>query len=247
MPFLRVLYARKGRGQYLARLPKVFQRRRKERILQGEWLQQNENIVNDRIMDDKKAIEIPLGAKDSEPYKFEYTIPDGYEAEIKDGKVIVQKKESEDERIRKLLVWQVYQNIEDETNDLAQSVYDGIKGHDPDLEESIEDWKKCLSWLERQKEQKPTEFPKSEDYGIDGLYAVVDILQKTLGEVDGYQTDDGILEHKCAISAVKELYEQKLEVEKAAQHVYESWNGGTMDDVRRDMVELGKVLNARKK
>ena len=33
----------------------------------------------------------------------------------------------EDERIRKLLVWQVHRNIEDETNDLAQSVYDGIK------------------------------------------------------------------------------------------------------------------------
>ena len=35
-------------------------------------------------------------------------------------------------------------------------------------------------------------------------------------------------------------------LEKAARHVYESWMGGTMDDVRRDMVELGKVLNARK-
>lgn len=58
-------------------------------------------------------------------------------------------------------------------------------------------------------EQKPAELPKSEDYGIDGLYAAIDILQKTLGEVYGYQTDDGILEHKCAISAVKELYEQK--------------------------------------
>ena len=68
---------------------------------------------------------------------------------------------------------------------------------------------KWIAYLERQKEQKPTEFPKSEDYGIDGLYAAVDILQKTLGDVDGYQTDDGILEHKCAISAVKELYEQK--------------------------------------
>ena len=66
-------------------------------------------------------------------------------------------KESEDERIRKLLVWQVHRNIEDETNDLAQSVYDGIKGHDPDLEESIEDWKRCLAYLERQKEQKPAE------------------------------------------------------------------------------------------
>lgn len=61
--------------------------------------------------------------------------------------LIPELRESEDERIRKLLVWQVYRNIEDETNDLAQSVYDGIKGHDPDLEESIEDWKKCLAWL----------------------------------------------------------------------------------------------------
>lgn len=37
-----------------------------------------------------------------------------------------------------------------------------------------------------------------------------------------------------------------VDLEKAARHVYESWMGGTMDDVRRDMVELGKVLNARK-
>ncbi len=38
----------------------------------------------------------------------------------------------------------------------------------------------------------------------------------------------------------------KVDLEKAARHVYESWMGGTMDDVRRDMVELGTVLNARK-
>lgn len=35
-------------------------------------------------------------------------------------------------------------------------------------------------------------------------------------------------------------------LEEAARRVYESWMGGTMDDVRRDMVELGKVLNTRK-
>ena len=35
-------------------------------------------------------------------------------------------------------------------------------------------------------------------------------------------------------------------LEEAARHVYESWMGGTMDDVRRDMVELGTVLNVRK-
>jgi hypothetical protein len=36
-----------------------------------------------------------------------------------------------------------------------------------------------------------------------------------------------------------------VDLEKAARHVYESWMGGTMDDVRRDIVELGKVLNER--
>lgn len=38
-----------------------------------------------------------------------------------------------------------------------------------------------------------------------------------------------------------------VDLEKASRHVYESWNGGTMDDVRRDMVELGKVIKARNK
>lgn len=47
------------------------------------------------------------------------------------------------------------------------------------------------------------------DYGIDSLFHAQRILEKTLGSVDGYQSDDGILEHKCAISAVKKLYEQK--------------------------------------
>jgi hypothetical protein len=61
------------------------------------------------------------------------------------------------------------------------------------------------------KYDKSVELPKGEDYGIDGLYAAVDILKKTLGKVDGYQSDDGILEHKCAITAVKKLYEQLRE------------------------------------
>lgn len=47
-----------------------------------------------------------------------------------------------------------------------------------------------------------------EDYGIDGLWHAKNILEKTLGEVEGYQTDDGILDHKCAISAVDKLYKE---------------------------------------
>ena len=62
-----------------------------------------------------------------------------------------------------------------------------------------DEWSKRLS----------VELPKSQDYGIDGLYAAIDILTKTLGEVGGYQSDDGILAHKCSISAVKGLSKQK--------------------------------------
>lgn len=48
-----------------------------------------------------------------------------------------------------------------------------------------------------------------DDYGIDSLWHAKNILEKTLGEVEGYQTDDGILDHKCAISFIDKLYKQK--------------------------------------
>lgn len=44
----------------------------------------------------------------------------------------------------------------------------------------------------------------------------------------------------------KKQEQPEVDLEKASRNVYESWMGGTMDDVRRDMVELGKALNARK-
>ena len=65
-------------------------------------------------------------------------------------------------------------------------------------------------WDAEKKElNKIKEEVNGEDYGIDSLYHAQRILEKTLGKVDGYQSDDGILEHKCAITAVKKLYEYK--------------------------------------
>ena len=66
-------------------------------------------------------------------------------------------------------------------------------------------------WDDEKKELKKIddEEVNGEDYGIDSLYHAQRILEKTLGSVDGYQTDDGILDHKAAITAVKKLYEQK--------------------------------------
>lgn len=52
----------------------------------------------------KEIIEIPFGASDSELQEFEMTIPEGMTAKIKDGKIIVNKAESEDERIRKEII-----------------------------------------------------------------------------------------------------------------------------------------------
>ena len=76
----------------------------------------------------------------------------------------------------------------------------------------LKNMQKALAWLEKQKpveHSSEDENYNGEDYGIDGLWHAQKILEETLGKVDGYQTDDGILEHKCAIAAVNKLYEQK--------------------------------------
>lgn len=45
-----------------------------------------------------------------------------------------------------------------------------------------------------------------EDYGIDGLWHAINILEKTIGTVEGYQSDDGVLEHQIAIDTIKKIY-----------------------------------------
>lgn len=78
---------------------------------------------------EQKFIEIPFGANDSELKGWEYTIPDGMEAIVKDGKVIVREKESKDEKIKK----RIEQLIRLNTSGLE-------KTH-------------LLTWLEKQKEK----------------------------------------------------------------------------------------------
>lgn len=63
-------------------------------------------------------------------------------------------------------------------------------------------------WDAEKKELKKIEQSNEENYEIDGLFYAKTILEKTLGKVEGYQTDDGILEHKSAIIAVEKLCEQ---------------------------------------
>lgn len=71
---------------------------------------------------------------------------------------------------------------------------------------------------------------------------LVEVLELYWGKTN----DPGKAADLAYLERMKEQ-QPDADLKKAAQHVYESWMGGTMDDVRRDMVELGKVLDARKK
>lgn len=60
---------------------------------------------------------------------------------------------------------------------------------------------------------------------------------------------DGHTPQEAAERLYKYLQQEQPEtpvIEVTARCVYESWMGGTMNDVRRHMNELGRVLNARK-
>ena len=72
---------------------------------------------------------------DTKKPKTEYEIPEGYEAKIEGNKVILVQKESEDERIMRNLI----------------HFLELQKAHHADTSEIDE----CISYLERQKEQKP--------------------------------------------------------------------------------------------
>ncbi len=108
-----------------------------------------------------------------------------------------------------------YYSYEDVLEINKNSLYDNYQSH-PATKEQRERFFAAIhdagyEWDAEKKELKKFEDEEynEEDYGIDSLFHAQRILEKTLGKVDGYQSDDGILEHKCAISAVKKLYEQK--------------------------------------
>lgn len=101
----------------------------------------------------KEFIEIPFGAKDSELCGWEYTIPEGFVASIENGKIIVKKEESEDERIRKELVFYLGDMPED------TELRNGVTNRD------------VLAWLEKQG-QDPA-WSKEDEIGLgDALWAI---------------------------------------------------------------------------
>ena len=121
------------------------------------------------------------------------------------GKSLMEKefpelKESDDEKNVKNLINELKDSLR------AANCQNDATGGGHEKRIALLEW--GIAWIEKQGEKDYNELPNGEDYGIDSLYHALQILQATLGEVDGYQSDDGILEHECAISAVEKLYTQ---------------------------------------
>lgn len=62
--------------------------------------------------------------------------------------------------------------------------------------------------------------------------------------VTSFTWDDMV---ECYDDSHKQAEKDLAPLIEAATAVYEAWNGGTMDDVRREIVELGKRIMEAKK
>jgi len=102
---------------------------------------------------DKKEIEIPFGAFDSELMHQEINIPEGFEAKIKGNKIILKKTESEDEKIRKFLIKWIQDNYYHGTTEIPT--------------------KTLIAWLKKQDKNKTVEWSEDDNKR---LQRIIDFL-----------------------------------------------------------------------
>ena len=157
---------------------------------------------------ENKEMEIPFGAKDSELRESTYHIPDGMEAIIEGDKVIIRKKESEDERIREELISLVLKVMGREKDNLNDENYD-----------------KMLDWLEKQSKENMIEAlrmeyekgkaDEREQFEKERL-AQCDALTQEQAEIESEFVVNHIKKYNCqptfidAIEYGMKLQEQKL-------------------------------------
>ena len=91
----------------------------------------------------------------------------------------------------------------------GKAIHPATKEQSDQLKKAMADAGYTFDFEKKELKEIENEEYDGDDYGIDSLWHAKNILKKTLGKVDGYQTDDGILDHKCAITAVDKLYKQK--------------------------------------
>lgn len=132
----------------------------------------------------KEFIEIPFGAKDSELCGWEYIIPKGFVASIENGKIVVKKEESKDEKIRMALI-HYFSHPENTSFEYWEAI--------PKSE--------AIAWLEKQGEQNLTDKVESKFkegdwvvYEITGsVYQIKDCIENPYNHKYGYLTNDGYI------------------------------------------------------
>ena len=85
-------------------------------------------------------------------------IPEGYEARIEGNKVILERKESEDEGIRKFII----------------ACIDELRKANAENAEFNDRCSESIAYLERQKEQKPAEWSEEDEHYFQNLIMAVD-------------------------------------------------------------------------
>lgn len=71
---------------------------------------------------------------------------------------------------------------------------------------------KALSWIEKQKEQKPVKFNDDTEVGLD---RALQIVKHAKGNLRGYQSDDGIYECDHAIETLERILKNGIEQQSA--------------------------------
>ena len=145
---------------------------------------------------------LPFGAYDSENIGLEYTIPEGMEAIIEDGKVIVRKKESEDERIRERLI----EYFEGFRCGNAEIYWEGLLVDD------------VLCWLVKQEVNTEGDFGRGYDCGYQAGYSVAvnemkpKVATATLAseKQEGHKDFNKLYEDIAKSEWFKKSYEGKL-------------------------------------
>ena len=148
-------------------------------------------------------IEISFGAYDSETMGWTYTIPEGFTAKIEDGKIIVKKEESEDERIRLKMI----EHFKSKTKEKWCNM-------------PVND---IIAWLEKQKEQKHTlKFKVGDKVHLEG--DEINILTITGIEEDRYLTDCAYGPILFCAEDIWEIVEQKPTEYLSKRKVYDIMN-----------------------
>ena len=101
-------------------------------------------------------------------------------------------KESEDEMHRK---W------------ILEYLYDGLRKTD---EQFKGQFKSAIAWLENQKEQKPVEW---DEYTETNLDRALMIIKKAKGNLQGYQSDDGVYECDKAIECIEHILYRGINID----------------------------------